>query len=208
MKVVSQIPKNFVVYENDDFLITHGFEPISIGHARIFPKKPLMHFEKMDADQFDALMQVSFLCASIIFESAQAHGISIIATDNNPEFDRFCINVIARFENDGLKLQWTPKENVAFEQTVKLIQDALIIPTKKVETKPVAIAPKVETLDFSKTEKEKSQTVEAKSENAQSTSKGSAPQKSPSVEEATNQPSSEKPKTPLSWFERELRRIG
>lgn len=100
--------KNLVLYE-DEVLFAHLPQDGEVeGHVRVYPKKDVKFVDELSEDEIDHLFHVSSKIATAIFEGVGAQGTNIIL--NNGFKEIFEINIIPRFEGDGLNYQWEMKQ--------------------------------------------------------------------------------------------------
>lgn len=119
------------------------------GHCFIMPKNHYPIIEQVPDIEIGRLFQVSNKISSAIFESLGAQGTNIFIANGIPAGQtvaHFTINVIPRMENDGVNLQWQPKQ--LNEEEISTIELKLKEQTKNIghfeqeEKKPRAHAPK------------------------------------------------------------------
>ena len=103
----------FTVYEDKIVKAILVPKPASPGHMLLFPKSHHTIFEQVP----DAIIQHLFVIANklstAVFESLNMHGTNILVhngTASGQQHAHFSINILPRNENDGLKLEWKPKQ--------------------------------------------------------------------------------------------------
>ena len=129
------------------------------GQITIFPKK---HFTILEVVPDDVLLKCSAMADKVsraVFESLDSQGTNILVYNGlgaGQKVPHFAIEVIPRRENDGLNLQWQPKE----------------VPTEELEIVAAQLQEEMQKPDIpKKDEKEKEQLNEHKAE-AVKTEKG------------------------------------
>ena len=98
--------KSALLYEDQQFVVFVPKEAASKGHVRVTVKEHNDAFEKVSEQDVQSLFWVGNLVASAMFDSLGAIGTNIIASDKDHVF----LDVLARFENDGVELKWDPQK--------------------------------------------------------------------------------------------------
>jgi len=83
------------------------------GHCFVMPKNHYPIIEQVPDIEIGRLFQVSNKISSAIFECLQIQGTNIFIANGIPAGQtvaHFTINVIPRKDNDGINLQWQPKQ--------------------------------------------------------------------------------------------------
>jgi len=124
MSLPEKFSKNKIVYQ--DSLCTAVLCDGAKGHIKIFSNNP---FKKIDEISYDVSTHMFFLanfCATSCFENLGASGTNIIV--NNIE-DVFCIDVVPRYENDGLNFVWDlkPGSPAELEEVASRLKDETIL---------------------------------------------------------------------------------
>lgn len=110
--VENQIPSK-KVYEDELVMAVLDVNGANPGHCFIMPKNHYAIIEQVPDIEIGRLFQVSNKISSAIFESLGAQGTNIFVANGIPAGQtvaHFTINVIPRKENDGINLQWQPKQ--------------------------------------------------------------------------------------------------
>ena len=137
------------VYE-DEFAIAvldvNGSNP---GHCFVLPKNHYPILEQVPDAEIGKLFNIANRISTAIFESLGAQGTNIFVANGLPAGQtvaHFTINVIPRKENDGINLQWQPKQLSEEEMStveLKVKEQAKNIGHFETEKKaPKAYAPK------------------------------------------------------------------
>lgn len=161
--LVCQIIENKIpsknVYEDELVMAVLDVNGSTPGHCFVIPKNHYPIIEQVPDIEIGRLFQVSNKISSAIFESLGAQGTNIFVANGIPAGQtvaHFMINVIPRKENDGINLQWQPKQ--LNEEEISTIELKLKEHTKNIgyfekeEKKPRVQAPKP--LAFSEEEDE------------------------------------------------------
>lgn len=101
------------VYEDELVLAVLDVNGANPGHCFVMPKNHYPIIEQVPDIEVGRLFQVSNKISSAIFESLGARGTNIFVANGIPAGQtvaHFTINVIPRQENDGINLQWQPKQ--------------------------------------------------------------------------------------------------
>ena len=151
--LVCQIIANSVpskkIYEDELVLAVLDVNGANPGHCFVMPKAHYPIIEQVPDIEVGRLFQVSNKISSAIFESLGAQGTNIFVANGIPAGQtvaHFTINVIPRKENDGINLQWQPKQ--LSEEEMSTIELKLKEQTKNIghfekeEKKPRVQAPK------------------------------------------------------------------
>ena len=110
--VANNIP-SYKVYEDDTALAALDFNGANPGHCFIIPKNHYPIIEQVPNDELGHLFSIANKISSAIFESLKAQGTNVFVANGIPAGQtvaHFMINVIPRKENDGIGLQWGPKQ--------------------------------------------------------------------------------------------------
>lgn len=115
--IVCQIIGNKIpskkVYEDEFVMAVLDVNGSNPGHCFVMPKAHYPIIEQVPDNEIGRLFQVSNKISSAIFESLGAQGTNIFVANGIPAGQtvaHFTINVIPRKENDGINLQWQPKQ--------------------------------------------------------------------------------------------------
>ena len=101
------------VYEDELVMAVLDVNGANPGHCFVMPKNHYPIIEQVPDIEIGRLFQVSNKISSAIFESLGAQGTNIFVANGIPAGQtvaHFIINVIPRKENDGINLQWQPKQ--------------------------------------------------------------------------------------------------
>ncbi len=151
--LVCQIVENKIpskkIYEDDLIMAVLDINGALAGHCFVMPKNHYSIIEQVPDREIGLLFQVSNKISSSIFESLGAQGTNIFVANGIPAGQtvaHFTINVIPRKENDGINLQWQPKQ--LSEEEISTVELKLKEQTKNIgyfekeEKKPKVQIPK------------------------------------------------------------------
>ena len=108
----SKIPSK-KIYEDEIAIAVLDVNGASPGHCFIMPKNHYPILEKVPNIEIGRMFQISNKLSKAIFESIGAQGTNIFVANGIPAGQtvaHFTINVIPRRDNDGINLQWQPKQ--------------------------------------------------------------------------------------------------
>lgn len=158
--------KAAVLYEDETTLIAVRDNVLTPGQITVFPKHHIPILEMVPENILSHCAALANTVSVAVFEMLGAKGTNIIVRNGlgaGQNIPHFGIEVIPRQENDGLNLQWEPKQLMEDEmdRTFVLLKDELValqeqkekpkIAEKSEEKKEVVSEPKEEKI----TEKEK-----------------------------------------------------
>jgi len=110
--VANNVP-SFKVYEDDLTLAVLDVNGANPGHCFVIPKNHYPIIEQVPDEELTNLFSVANKISSSIFEDLKVQGTNIFVANGIPAGQtvaHFLINVIPRKENDGINLQWKPKQ--------------------------------------------------------------------------------------------------
>ena len=142
--LICQIVENKVpaykVYEDDLILAILDVNGASPGHCFVIPKNHYPIIEQVPDAELVNLFSLANKISSAIFENLKVQGTNIFVANGIPAGQtvaHFMINVIPRIENDGINLQWSPKQLNEEEMStveLKLKESIQNIGVSKIET--------------------------------------------------------------------------
>lgn len=101
------------VYEDDIMLAVLDVNGANPGHCFIIPKQHYPIMEQVPDIEIAKIFNVANKISSAIFENLEVQGTNIFVTNGIPAGQtvaHFMVNVVPRTENDGINLQWEPKQ--------------------------------------------------------------------------------------------------
>lgn len=101
------------IYEDDAALAVLDVNGSNPGHCFVMPKAHYSIFEQIPDSEVGKLFTISNKISSAIFDALKVHGTNLFIANGIPAGQtvaHFMINIIPRKENDGINLQWQPKQ--------------------------------------------------------------------------------------------------
>ena len=101
------------VFEDDSLLAVLDINGANPGHCFIMPKEHYPIIEQVPDEEIGKIFNVANKISSAVFETLRAQGTNIFVANGIPAGQtvaHFMVNVIPRFEKDGINLQWQPKQ--------------------------------------------------------------------------------------------------
>ena len=147
---------SYKIYEDDTALAVLDVNGSNPGHCFVMPKNHYPIIEQVPDTELAHLFSVANRISSSLFESLKAQGTNVFVTNGIPAGQtvaHFTINVIPRKENDGINLQWKPKQLTEEEMStveLKLREQLKNVGVKKVQNeRPAAAIKKAEQMHIS-----------------------------------------------------------
>lgn len=112
-QIVSNKIPSYKIYEDDTALAVLDVNGANPGHCFVIPKDHYPIIEQVPDSELGNLFAIANKISSSIFENLKAPGTNIFVANGIPAGQtaaHFMINVIPRKENDGINLQWKPKQ--------------------------------------------------------------------------------------------------
>jgi diadenosine tetraphosphate (Ap4A) HIT family hydrolase len=101
------------IYEDEICIVLLSKKPASLCHTIIYPKKHYTILEQVPDQEIAHIFNVCNNISRAMFESLNIQGTNIFVQNGlaaGQEEPHFCIHIISRQENDGIKLDWVPKQ--------------------------------------------------------------------------------------------------
>lgn len=101
------------IYEDEDTLVILDVNGALPGHCFVLPKEHYPILEQVPDFIIAKLFSIANKISSTLFESLNIQGTNIFVANGvaaGQTVAHFTINVIPRKENDGINLQWQPKQ--------------------------------------------------------------------------------------------------
>jgi len=102
-----------ILYEDEKSLAVISGNSIVDSHIEIYSKEEEKYLEKLDQESAAHLFYVASFAATAVFEGLGMQGTNIILksgeSDDNPE-GKLCLHILPRKMEDGLKVNWEPKQ--------------------------------------------------------------------------------------------------
>jgi diadenosine tetraphosphate (Ap4A) HIT family hydrolase len=105
--------KTLKLYEDEKVVAVLSKKPASICHVIVFPKVHCTILEQVPDDIAAHILNVCNKISRAIFESLNVQGTNIFIQNGvaaGQEEPHFIAHIIARTENDGIKLDWEPRK--------------------------------------------------------------------------------------------------
>ena len=112
-QIISENVPSKKIYEDELVIAVLDVNGANPGHCFVMPKNHYPIIEQVPDIEIGRLFQVSNKISSAIFESLGAQGTNIFVANGIPAGQtvaHFTINVIPRKDNDGINLQWQPRQ--------------------------------------------------------------------------------------------------
>ena len=112
-QIVGNSIPSYKIYEDDVALAVLDVNGSNPGHCFVMPKNHYPIIEQVPDAELSHLFSVANKISSSLFENLKAPGTNVFVTNGIPAGQtvaHFTINVIPRKENDGINLQWKPKQ--------------------------------------------------------------------------------------------------
>ena len=101
------------IYEDDELLVFLDVNGANPGHCFVVPKEHYPIMEQIPDPLVGKLFSISIKISMAIFDELGVQGTNIFVTNGisaGQKVAHFMINVIPRQENDGVNLQWQPRQ--------------------------------------------------------------------------------------------------
>ncbi len=101
------------IYEDDAVLAILDFNGANLGHTFVMPKEHIPILEQIPPHLVGKLFTAANKVSSAIFETLKVQWTNIFVTNGVPAGQKvahFMVNVIPRKENDGVNIQWQPRQ--------------------------------------------------------------------------------------------------
>jgi len=111
--MISGKEKSFKVFEDDKVIAVLHNEPAGQGHLLLFGKEHSPIIETIHDSLLGHMFNVANKLSTVVFEKMNAQGTNILINNGvaaGQELNHFTINVIPRWQNDGLNFDWMPKK--------------------------------------------------------------------------------------------------
>lgn len=116
----------YKVYEDDLVIAFLDVNPASHGHTLVVPKEHFSNMTTCPKNILDHVFEVAQLVAQAQIAQLGADGVNIISNIGKAagqSVEHFHVHVIPRYHNDGLKLNFPPKQ--LEEKEMLLLQDSI-----------------------------------------------------------------------------------
>lgn len=113
------------LYEDEHCIAILASKPFSLCHIVLFPRTHATILEQLPDALIQHLFHVSNKLSQVLFESLNIQGTNILIQNGVPagqDDPQISIHIIARTENDGIKLDWEPKKISEEEMSIAELQ--------------------------------------------------------------------------------------
>jgi len=144
-QIVGNKVPSYKIFEDDLLLAVLDVNGANPGHCFVIPKNHYPIIEQVPDAELANLFSVANKISSSIFEDLKVQGTNIFVSNGIPAGQtvaHFMIHVIPRQENDGVNLQWKPKQLTEEEMStveLKLKESIQNIGVQKIESPEKAI---------------------------------------------------------------------
>lgn len=110
--VAESIPSK-KIYEDDTAVAVIDVNGANPGHCFLIPKNHYPILEQVPDAEIGKLFNAANKISGVIFDSLGVQGTNLFVANGIPAGQtvaHFTINIIPRKENDGINLQWQPKQ--------------------------------------------------------------------------------------------------
>ncbi len=105
--------KGGLLYEDEKAFAFLSRRPAAPGHIMLATKEHYPILENVPDDVISHIFPLANKLSTITFETLGAHGTNIMVNNGitaGQKEPHFMVNIIPRREDDGLKLEWSPKK--------------------------------------------------------------------------------------------------
>ena len=105
------------VYEDTEKIAVLDINPATPGHTLLFTKKHYTKIEELNEDETAKLFKLAHRISKAIINGLDAKGITFhMGSGEGQTSPHLIINIIPRFENDGLRFLWQGKKQTDEER--------------------------------------------------------------------------------------------
>jgi len=101
-----------LITQDEDIMVLTPRRAVAPGQIIIAPLQDIVVLEQVPDTLLQKMMQIANKMSSLLFETLKCHGTNILIQNgvSAGQINKFSINVIPRFENDDVLLEWEPKQ--------------------------------------------------------------------------------------------------
>lgn len=138
-----QLLQGMKLYEDEMCIALLSKKPASLCHVIVYPKKHATIIEQVSDEEVMQIFKVCNKISRAMFESLNIQGTNILVQNGvaaGQDEPHFCMHIVSRMENDGIKLSWEPKKMSEEEMSTVELQyrqmtDGNVFESKKAEKK-------------------------------------------------------------------------
>jgi histidine triad (HIT) family protein len=133
------------IYEDEHVLAVLDIMPATKGHVLVIPKKHVMFSSMMDDELSGHVFKVANKLSGMLVDTLGPNGTNIVVSNGGiagQKVNHTSIQVIPRYENDGVLVSWENKH--VTEDELKDTFAKLVDKTKDIKFEVVKEAPKIE----------------------------------------------------------------
>ncbi len=122
--IKGEIPSS-KVYEDESFIAILDISPANKGHTLVIPKEHIETFLDADTDMAAALNRVAHDVAEAVVKTTGCDGYNLLINNKKSSgqlVPHLHLHIIPRYEDDGIKLEWTHKKYEE-EEMIKYLND-------------------------------------------------------------------------------------
>lgn len=112
-KIIKGETKAEKIYEDAKFIAVLNPAPAALGHVLVIPKFHYQIVEQLPDYEAADLFKTANKISTAVFEALQPKGTNVIIQNGvaaGQGVPHVCIHIIPRNDNDGIDLQWQPKQ--------------------------------------------------------------------------------------------------
>ena len=130
------------LFEDEEVRIILSPEPIVPGHVLVLPKQHFTILEQVPDKLIGKIFGLANKASNALFETLKAQGTNLFIRNGvaaGQSVAHFAVHVLPRKENDGVNLQWQPRQLSEEEMaTVELkLKEKPIPPQEQVKSQPI-----------------------------------------------------------------------
>ncbi len=126
------------VYEDENFLGVLEINPANSGHTLLFTKRHIKSFSEFSDSECEHIGKIIKKLSTALLSNSE--GLNIIDSEgknSGQKFDHFVINLIPRFKDDSVKINWQGKQSN--EGELNKVRETIIQSIPKEKPKPIPV---------------------------------------------------------------------
>lgn len=100
-----------IIVQDEEIIVLSPKKAFTAGHVIITTVQEYNIIEEVPHHVLSRMFQIANKLSSVLFDQMKCHGTNLLVQNGlgaGQINSRFSINIIPRFENDNIKLEWTP----------------------------------------------------------------------------------------------------